>query len=108
VTLSIPGEVSSPALYVGLHGDVGALLYVSVEAGQEFSKNTDAAPDGEPFLYMYQTQAEEFPPDSEIPIDLVRRAAHHFVETLGKLADVTWEEWDRAGNEGESDYGDLL
>jgi hypothetical protein len=108
ITLSTPGDLSSPVLYVGLHGEVGALLHVSVEFGQEFSRNNDVSPEDEPLLYMYQTSDNEFPPNSEIPIELVRRAAHHFLRTHEKLPDVTWSVWNWEGNVGESDYGDLL
>lgn len=99
VTLSTEGDLAGPGLYVGFHGEVGALLYLTAESGREFSRNASGA-DGVPLLYMYMTVAEEFPPDAEIHIDLVRSAAHHFAETRGKSPDVDWQAWAPADEPG--------
>jgi hypothetical protein len=50
-TISRPNDYSSPALYVGFRDTVGALLFVSVESGREFSRGGGPS-DGEPLLYM--------------------------------------------------------
>lgn len=105
VTLGAPGDLSGPGLYVGLHGEVGALLYLSVASGREFSRNA-AAGDGEPLLYMYLTSAEEFPADAEIDIGLVRRAARYFAETGEKSPDVAWQAWEPGGDSG-SEWPDM-
>jgi hypothetical protein len=47
------------------------------------------------------------PAEFRDPVELARRAAHYFIETQGKLPEVTWSTWDREGRVDESDYGAL-
>lgn len=105
VVIGTPDDLSQPVLSVGVRGSVGALVLASVDAGQEFSRNNVASFDGEPLIYMRLTTAEEFPPNSELPIEIVRRAAHHFVVTREKLPEIEWAPWEWEGQ--PADYGDF-
>ena len=42
-------------------------------------------------LYMQGTSADEFPPDSEIPVEMVRRAVHEFAETYRRPSEIPWQ-----------------
>ncbi len=73
-------------LYVGVFGSTtqGTLMYSS-PGGVWFSKSTPG-PDWNPaerLLYYYMNSDTEYPADSEIPLDVVRRAAHEYMETGG-------------------------
>ncbi|WP_433262554.1 Imm1 family immunity protein [Actinosynnema sp. CS-041913] len=75
------------ALSAGLHGasDRGTLIYSS-PAGVWFSK-ASPGPEWEPaerILYYYMSADTEYPPDSEIPLDLVRRAVHDYMTNGGQ------------------------
>jgi hypothetical protein len=78
VTRADVNDFDAPALHVGLHLDRGVLLYTGPA-------------DGEPILYMQGTSADEFPPDSEISAEMVRRAVHEFAETYRRPSDVPWQ-----------------
>jgi hypothetical protein len=75
------------ALYVGVFGDAaqGALIYSS-PSGLSFSKATPGPEwsTADPILYYYMNSDTEYPVDSEIPLDVVRRAAHEFMATGGQ------------------------
>jgi hypothetical protein len=105
-TISRPNDQASPALYVGFHGDQGALLFVSVEGGREFSRGPGDA-DGEPLLYMYMTSPDDFPPNAEVPVALIRQAAHEFANTGQRPTCVQWQTWERPDVETESEWPDL-
>jgi hypothetical protein len=92
-TISILDNHVGPVLYVGFHGDQGALLYASVEDGRHYSRG-DGSSDGEPLLYMYMSTADEFPPNSEVSAALVRQAAHEFADTGQRPTCVEWQTWE--------------
>jgi hypothetical protein len=75
------------ALYVGVFGEAGqgTLIYSSY-AQTWFSKATPGPEwsTADPILYYYMNCDTEYPVDSEIPLDLVRRAAHEFMATGGQ------------------------
>ncbi|MBB5956941.1 hypothetical protein FHS29_003534 [Saccharothrix tamanrassetensis] len=82
-------------LDVGVHGNTGqgALVYTSPD-GRWFSRATsgsDANADGR-ILYYYMNSDTEYPADSEIPLDVVRRAAHEYLTTGGQRPTAaTWQ-----------------
>ncbi|MFD7656637.1 Imm1 family immunity protein [Actinosynnema sp. NPDC059797] len=90
--------VANPAravFNIGVHGQAGrGALYYSGDSGSWFSKGTpgpDRSPT-EPILYYYMNNDTEFPGDCEIPLDVVRRAAHEFMTTGGERPTVTnWQ-----------------
>lgn len=93
-TVTPVGSRLGPVLYVGIHVDVGALLY----SGDDYPDGTftlgEGSVDGEPLLYMYTTSANEMPPNCEIPVELVRKAAHEFADTGLRPTCVEWQTWD--------------
>ncbi|WP_367133631.1 Imm1 family immunity protein [Saccharothrix sp. HUAS TT1] len=76
------------SLSVGLHGDAdqGTLIYSSSD-GMWFSKATPGPEwvEAERILYYFMSSDTEYPPDSEIPAGVVRRAAHEFMTAGGQL-----------------------
>jgi hypothetical protein len=82
----------------------GALLY-SGSDDMDGSFTLGSGPiDGDPLLYMYMTSDNEFPPNSEIPVELVRRAVHEFADTGRRPTCVAWQTWDRPDATTESEY----
>ncbi|GAA0251349.1 hypothetical protein GCM10010492_59620 [Saccharothrix mutabilis subsp. mutabilis] len=81
-------------LDVGVHGNTGrgALVYTSPD-GLWFSKattDTDTGPE-ERVLYYYMNSDTEYPADSEIPLDVVRQAAHEYLAADGQRPTApTW------------------
>jgi hypothetical protein len=75
---------------VGFHVDRGVLLYSGPDNKDGSLSVGDGPDDGEAILYMIGNQDEEFPPNAEIPLDIVRRAAHEFAETGLRPTDVPW------------------
>jgi hypothetical protein len=61
------GAKFGPVLYVGLHLELGALLYSGEDDPDGSFTLGDGPVDGEPLLYMYMSSENEFPPNSEIP-----------------------------------------
>ncbi|WP_433271780.1 Imm1 family immunity protein [Actinosynnema sp. CS-041913] len=82
-------------LDVGVHGkaDRGALVYNAPD-GRWFSKaasDTNANQD-ERILYYYMNSDTEYPADAEIPLDVVRRAAHEYLTMEGQRPTAsTWQ-----------------
>jgi hypothetical protein len=82
-------------LDVGVHGNTGkgALVYTSPD-GLWFSKaesDQHANPDGR-VLYYYMNSDTEYPVDSEIPLDVVRRAAHEYLTVVAQRPTaLTWQ-----------------
>ena len=96
-----------PVLYVGLHLDLGALLY-SGDDDKEGSFTTDGSPpDGERLLYMQGTSDCEFPSNAEVPAALIRRAAHEFADTGRRPTCVEWQVWEPEVDDSESDWPGL-
>jgi hypothetical protein len=68
---------------------LGAVRYAG-DDGEWFSKGEKVNPGGVRFLY-YGT-AHEYPADSEVPLDLVRRALRELLANAGKRPEcVTWQ-----------------
>ncbi|MEU4806414.1 Imm1 family immunity protein [Actinosynnema sp. NPDC023587] len=83
-------------LDVGVHGDTGrgALVYTSPN-GLWFSKAESGSDSsgGDRILYYYMNSDTEYPVDCEIPLDVVRRAAHEYLTTGGQRPTApTWQE----------------
>jgi hypothetical protein len=94
-TVTPVGAKFGPVLYVGFHLESGALLY-SGEDYPDGSFSLGSGPiDGEPLLYMYMSSDNEFPPNAEIPADLVRKATQEFADTGRRPTYVEWQTWDR-------------
>jgi hypothetical protein len=91
VTRAEVTDFDAPALHVGLHVGRGVLLYTGPDDENGSFSRGDGPADGEPILYMQGTSADEFPPDSEIPVEIVRRAVHEFAETYRRPSDVPWQ-----------------
>jgi hypothetical protein len=77
-------------MYVGLHGELGALMYSGPDHREGSCSNGDAPVDGEPIGYMMGLSHTEMPADSEIPVDVVRRAVHEFAENPRRPDGVPW------------------
>lgn len=75
--------------------DHGPLLYVGLHQ------------DGEPLRYTQGGSDREFPPNSEISADLIRRATHEFADTGLRPACVAWQRWDRAPAGSNSEWPEL-
>jgi Immunity protein Imm1 len=84
-------DLTAAELYVGFHVDRGALLYSGPDNLDGSFSQGDGPTNGKPILYMVGHSDNEFPPDSEIPIDVVRRAVHEFAETGLRPTDVAWQ-----------------
>jgi hypothetical protein len=80
-----------PLLYVGVHVDLGALLYSGDDDEVGSFTKGQGQPVGEPILYMYMTSASEAPPNAEVPAALVRQAAHEFADTGLRPTCVDWQ-----------------
>ncbi|WP_433262742.1 Imm1 family immunity protein [Actinosynnema sp. CS-041913] len=82
-------------LNVGVHGGTrrGALYYA--EDGAEWFSVGEPEPSGRPadrLLYYYMNNSTEFPGDCEIPLDVVRLAAHEYMTTGGERPTVSaWQ-----------------
>jgi hypothetical protein len=77
-------------MYVGLHGELGALTYSGPDNREGSFSHGDAAADGEPIGYMMGLSHTEMPANCEIPAEVVRRAVHEFAETGQRPVDVPW------------------
>lgn len=67
----------------------GALYYSTRDRKTWFSKGTETA--AETPIYFYMTSPTEYPVDGELPLDVVRRAAHEYMTSGG--ARPTGIEW---------------
>jgi hypothetical protein len=94
-------------LYLGLHGDRGALLYGGAGETHRLYTLGDGAQDGDPLLYMQGTSDTEFPPNAEISVALVRQATHEFADTGAQPTCVAWQVWEREPADSGSEYPDL-
>ncbi|HYS41549.1 MAG TPA: Imm1 family immunity protein [Pseudonocardiaceae bacterium] len=91
VTRADSEDLRAPILSVGFHVDRGVLMYSGPD-NRAGSHSFDGGPDeGEPILYMQGTSDNLFPPNSEIPADVVRRAVHEFAETYQRPTGVPWQ-----------------
>ncbi len=86
--LSIAGEPAGPSLEVGVNSaeQLGSLNYAKGWEENWFSTNSPGSPQPheEHILYYYMMSDTEYPADCEIPLDVVRRAAHEFMRTGGE------------------------
>jgi hypothetical protein len=82
-----------PMLYLGLHVDQGAVMDPG-ETRRAYTCGSGTS-DGEPLLYMQGNSDNEFPPNAEVPADLVRQAAHEFADTGVRPTCVQWQIWQR-------------
>jgi hypothetical protein len=83
-------ERGSAMLYVGLHGDLGTLMYSGPDHREGSYSHGDAPVDGEPIDYMMGNSDTELPPDCEIPAEVVRRAVYEFAEDARRPTGVPW------------------
>lgn len=81
--------VPDHSVIVGVHGDRGALSYQGNDGhGEEFVHlySRGEGP-GEPVLY----ETEEFPPDCEVPVEVIADALVEFLETAKRPTSLTWQ-----------------
>lgn len=93
-----------PALYVGLHVDLGALRASTADDPGPYYTVGEGSSDGEPILYMYTTSDGEVPANAEIPAALVRQAAHEFADTGVRPTCVDWQIWKAPVLDTESEF----
>jgi hypothetical protein len=100
-------NTKGPMLGPGFLLGQGAIYY----SGHDYTNGNltlgEGPRDGEPLLYMMTTSDNEFPPNSEIPVELVRRATHEFAETGVRPTCVEWQTWDRSGADTESEFPEV-
>jgi hypothetical protein len=84
-------ERGAGIIYVGLHVDRGVLMYSGPDNRPGSFSHGDGPADGEPILYMMGVSDTEFPSNSEIPADVVRRAVHEFAENARRPTEVPWQ-----------------
>ncbi|GAA3460963.1 Imm1 family immunity protein [Saccharothrix longispora] len=87
VDLYVAGNPGRANFNVGLHGLAGRGVLYYAGSGQKWfsteTPDTDLNSDGR-ILYYYMNSDTEYPADSEIALDVVRRAAHEFMGTGGE------------------------
>ncbi|MFD8496236.1 Imm1 family immunity protein [Amycolatopsis sp. NPDC059657] len=91
------GDTNKPHLFVGLNGDRGTLRYAAPDVPTSYSKNTGTPfplPEWEDITYYFGRADFEYPDDAEIPVTVVREAAHEFLTTAGQRP--TGVEWTSA------------
>jgi hypothetical protein len=72
---------------------VGAIYYFGEDVDDVyFTRSTHAAADDE-VIYGYMGNERFFPRDSEVPIDLIRRAVKEFLATARRPTCVSWQPW---------------
>jgi Immunity protein Imm1 len=84
-------DLRAPILCVGFHVDQGVLMYSGPDNRAGSHSFDGGSYEGEPILYMQGTSDNVFPPNSEMPADMVRRAAHEFAETYQRPTGVSWQ-----------------
>ncbi|QUF06470.1 hypothetical protein KCV87_10665 [Actinosynnema pretiosum subsp. pretiosum] len=86
--LHLAGDPGGPSLEVGVNsaGQLGSLNYTKgwEENWLSTSSPESPQPHEEHILYYYMMSDTEYPADCEIPLDVVRRAAHEFMRTGGE------------------------
>lgn len=96
VELDLADELIAPRLTVGVNARdrVGSLCY-SANREAWFSTNAPESPQRpeDHVLYYYMMSDTEYPADCEIPLDVVRRAAHEYMRTGGQRpAEPQWRD----------------
>jgi hypothetical protein len=84
-------DLRAAELLVGFHVDRGALAYSGPDNKDGSFSQGDGPADGDSINYMLGESDDEFPPNAEIPLDVVRRAVHEFAETGRRPEDVPWQ-----------------
>jgi hypothetical protein len=84
-------ERGAAIIYVGLHVDRGVLMYSGPDNRPGSYSHGNGPADGEPILYMMGESDTEFPSNSEIPADIVRRAVHDFADSPRRPSGVPWQ-----------------
>jgi hypothetical protein len=91
-------DLAAPMLYLGLHVDKGAIMYPE-STRRVYTAGTPTG-NRETLLYMQGTADCEFPANAEVPVQLVRQAAHEFAETGVRPTCVNWQTWHRPRSAG--------
>jgi hypothetical protein len=91
VTQADVADRRAAMMYVGVHGDLGALMYSGPDDRTGSYSLGGASTEGTPILYMSGESDNEFPPNCEIPVVMVRQAAHEFAATGQRPTDVPWQ-----------------
>ncbi|GAA3886062.1 hypothetical protein GCM10022243_58610 [Saccharothrix violaceirubra] len=92
VALYVQDDILRAVFEVGLNGGkgVGVVYYSGDETGW-FSRSSQPS-NAETILYYYMDNDHEYPPHSEVPIDVARQAAHEFMTTRGERpTGVEWQ-----------------
>jgi hypothetical protein len=102
IPMKIVGNERDPVLEVGLGRDKGCIQHIADDAGRTIG-------DGEPDAaveYVYLGSLGEVPADSEVPIDIVRRALHEFL-TTGRRPSVV-RDYDQASSDRGAGCGNVV
>jgi Immunity protein Imm1 len=91
VTQADVADRRAAMMYVGVHGDLGALMYSGPDDRTGSYSFGAGQADGAPILYMSGGSDNEFPPNCEIPVGVVRQAVHEFAATGLRPIDVPWQ-----------------
>jgi hypothetical protein len=94
VQLMIADDLTRGALDIGLDRELnrGVLYYAGGAHRTGCYSRTDNTATPGPHLYYYMRNDREFPADAELPIDVVRRAAHEYMATDGERpTSVDWQ-----------------
>ena len=102
--VTLADDENGPVLYPGFHLTLGAAYYSGEDDPGPYYTLGNGRSDGEPLLYMMATSDNAMPPNSEIPVELVRRAVHEFADTGRRPTCLAWQTWDRPGATTESEY----
>jgi hypothetical protein len=92
VQLLVQDDPARAIFDVGLDGQRGALYFSSTDhPGGCFSRGSEAATPT-PLTYYYMGSDTEYPASAELPVAVVRRAAHEYLATGGERpTSVDWQ-----------------
>ncbi|MEU6155155.1 Imm1 family immunity protein [Actinosynnema sp. NPDC047251] len=89
----LSGDPYAQGLDVGVAVDRGVIRYSGREWPHGVVSTGDGSADGEPRSYFYMGHGREFPANSEVPIDVIRKAVKEFMESNGaRPTCVRWQD----------------
>ncbi|PRY43929.1 Imm1 family immunity protein [Umezawaea tangerina] len=85
-------DVHAQELSAGVDGDRGVLRYAGREWFEGVYSLGDEAGSDEALVYYYMDNDTEFPPNSQVSVDVVRRAVEEYLRTNGERpTGVRWQ-----------------
>ncbi|GAA3459931.1 Imm1 family immunity protein [Saccharothrix longispora] len=89
----LSGDPYAQGLDIGIAVDHGVIRYSGRAWPRGVVSAGEGAVDGEPRSYFYMGHQREFPPNSEVSIDVVRQAVKEFMESDGaRPTCVHWQD----------------